>query len=99
MYQTAQTLSDHTASAPVHVSEVYSAVEHLAANTEQLDNLLTEMEQRLNCVLAQRDTDGKNQPSSPEPVRVPLARLLVERAHHVNVLSDRVQSIMARLEL
>jgi hypothetical protein len=84
---------------PVRMPEVQGAIDRLAANTETLDKMLGELEVRLSGVLAQHKTAESGQPSSPEPVRVPLAEVLTTRANHVRVLMDRVQSMLERIEL
>jgi hypothetical protein len=79
--------------------EVSSEMERLASISEQLDKGVQELEQKLNTVLAQRAETGQNSAGNPEPVRVPLAQAIHERAQHLATVSERIQSIINRLEV
>lgn len=84
---------------PVHQPEVSGEMERLGNQCETLDKQLSELETRLMTVLAQRAESNGDSAKNPEPVRVPLAQAIHDRVYHLSVLSDKVQSIINRIEV
>lgn len=82
----------------VRKTEVLQSTDRLANSLEHLDKCVHELSERLSSVLAERSVGGEAQ-NKPEPMRVPLAAVLHDRACHVDAIRDRVQSILSRLEL
>lgn len=85
--------------APARTPEVSNEMEQLASQCEVLDKGIAELELRLMTVIAQRSEDAVASNKTPEPVRVPLAQSLHDRALHLTLINDRVRSIMNRLEV
>ncbi len=88
-----------TASEVTRQSEVSTEVETLANQCEHIDKQVTALEQRLHLVLAQRSEESGNGQKNPEPVRVPLAQNIHDRAYHLSLISMKLESIIGRIEL
>jgi hypothetical protein len=79
--------------------EVSCEMERLTTQCETLDKQFSELETKLMTVLAQRGEGNVSDQKNPEPVRVPLAQAIHDRVAHLSQLSDRLQSIINRIEV
>ncbi len=84
---------------PVRTTEVQGAHEVLVKNCEELSMVIAELESRLHPVLAQRLEGQANSPSTPEPIRVPIAQMIYERSEQVYLNVKAIRSILDRLEV
>lgn len=83
----------------VRVTEVGAEIDRIATTTEYLDKCLSDLESKLNPVLAQHKVAGVEGQTQPEPLRVPLAETLHIRGNHLENLRERVSSMITRLEI
>lgn len=80
--------------------EVTAEVENLNLAAKYLEESLTMLEGRLAPVLAERKLEnGVGGTGAPEPVRVPLAEELHAVVSGFQRIRDRVDSVVARLEI
>lgn len=85
--------------APVRLPEVESEIERIAIAIDSTARLVEELELRFTKVLAQRNTTGQTETSSPEPIRVPLAETLHTKALNIETIASQLRSILERVEL
>lgn len=79
--------------------EVSREMERLTRECEALNKNLDELETKLLTVLSiPKAVEGGSQ-SAPEPVRVPLAQGIYDRAQHLSRVNDQLQSIINRIEV
>lgn len=90
---------NQAAGAPTRQPEVLVAMDQQAMRCKALDEQLSALEDRLQPVLAQHAEKGTGDAKNPEPVRVPLAQRIHEHSSYLARLSDRLQSILNRIEL
>lgn len=79
--------------------EVLAELSKLTNQCLSLDKLVVEMEERLKGVLATRQDSEAKPPSTPEPVRVPLAAALHDRVASLDNVMGQLSSIINRLEV
>jgi|ERR1041384_4957086 hypothetical protein len=91
-----------TATEPVRQSEVNVEFARVEECTGYIDKIISELEERLGrSILAQHKPSGAgsdNQPSAPEPIRVPLAQSLFEHGTRLERIRERLSSILSRIE-
>ena len=82
-------------------SEVAEQIGRIQSVSEYIDKLTEELESALSkSILAQRKESNQSdaKTSQPEPVRVPMAEALNARANHLEMIRERLSSILSRLE-
>lgn len=82
----------------VREPEVLAELTKLGNQCESFDKLVVELEERLKGILATRQSETDS-PSSPEPVRVPLAAAFHDRVASLDGIMLRLSSIINRLEV
>lgn len=96
---TANSSAVQTSQAVERQSEVSEQMQRLQATTEYIDKIVSELEAALSqSILAQRKEGGAETATQPEPVRVPMAQALYDRAYHLETIRERLSSILSRLE-
>jgi hypothetical protein len=90
---------DNQSAGPTRQPEVSVVMDVQAMRCKALEEQITVLEDRLQPVLAQHAEKGGGETKPPEPVRVPLAQRIHEHSSHLSRLSDRLQSIINRIEL
>ena len=99
MYANSTGTHDNQAVATARQPEVSCEMERLVSQCETIDKQFSDLEMKLVTVLAQRSEPATDGAKVPEPVRVPLAQAIHDRVAHPSQLSDRLQSIINRIEV
>lgn len=81
------------------IGEVEQELGRVEVECKVISDLITNLEGRLQQVLATRVVGETAQPSPPEPVRVPLAESVHQHLTGLALISVQLRSIIDRIEL
>lgn len=93
-------MPETASTAEVRQTEVESAFSRVDECTSYIDKLTSELEDKLSRSILAQNKSGEAQGNvkNPEPVRVPLAQAMHEHGNHLEAISERLSSIINRLE-
>lgn len=83
----------------VRTTEVQTEINRIIEVSDHLDKCVADLESKLVGVLAQHKVAGTDAQTAPSPLRVPLAEALHTRGDHLEVIRQRVSSMISRLEI